>query len=162
MLKNEENHEGMKYLDDINEYATKHGEIFERRLYSNIVEMKYVWMRPEHHKNIKFEYENYYFGKKLNFKSELLSSSLSFNERYTPKIDMNLEIFTSYIFLLEELFRCYLTPEEVVELRESSTNIRRLKDIFRIVLEMEKTNPKVDELTVVEGLNLDDLYAKVK
>lgn len=67
-------------------------------------------------------------------KAELLSSSISFNERYTPKIDMNLEVFTNYIFLLEELFRKYLTPEEVVELRENSTNIRRLKDIFRIVL----------------------------
>ena len=57
---------------------------------------------------------------------------------------MNLEVFTNYIFLLEELFRKYLTPEEVVELRENSTNIRRLKDIFRIVIELEKDNPVVD------------------
>lgn len=75
---------------------------------------------------------------------------------------MNLETFTNYAFLLEELFRSYLTPEEIVELRENSTNIRRLKDIFRIVLELEKGKPLVDELTIVEGLNLDDLYDKMK
>ena len=77
-------------------------------------------------------------------------------------MDMTLEVFTNYIFLLEELFRRYLTPEEVVELRENSTNIRRLKDIFRIVLDLEKNAPIIDELVVVEGLNLDDLYTKLK
>ena len=91
-----------------------------------------------------------------------MTSSLSMNERSSPAIDMNLEVFTNYVFLLEELFRKYLTPEEVVELRESSTNIRRLKDIFRIILELEKNNPIVDELTIVEGLNLDDLYEKMR
>lgn len=59
---------------------------------------------------------------------------MSLSERHSPIIDMTLEVFTNYVFLLEELFRKYLTPEEVVELRENSTNIRRLKDIFRIVL----------------------------
>lgn len=67
-------------------------------------------MRPSHHCNIEFKYKNYYFGKLLNFKAELLSASLSLTERYAPKIDMTLEVFTSYIFLLEELFRSYLTP----------------------------------------------------
>ena len=47
----------------------------------------------------------------MNLKSELISSAFSLNERYQPKIDMNLEVFTHYIFLLEELFRKYLTPE---------------------------------------------------
>ena len=37
-----------------------------------------------------------------------------------------------------------------------------MKDIFRIVLELEKGKPLVEELTVVEGLNLEDLYAKMK
>lgn len=50
----------------------------------------------------------------------------------------------------------------MVELRENSTNIRRLKDIFRIVLDLEKAPPMVDELVVVEGLNLDDLYSKLR
>jgi hypothetical protein len=30
------------------------------------------------------------------------------------------------------------------------------------VLELEKGKPLVEELTVVEGLNLDDLYTKLK
>lgn len=101
-------------------------------------------MRPSHHSNVDFRFKNYYFGKLINLKAELLSASLSLSERYAPKIDMTLEVFTSYIFLLEELFRSYLTPEEVIELRENSTNIRRLKDILRIVLELEKSNPVVD------------------
>lgn len=75
---------------------------------------------------------------------------------------MTLEIYTNYIFLLQQLFRCYLTPEEVVQLRENSNNIRRLKDIFRIVLDLQKSNPLVDQLTVVEGVSLDDLYTKIK
>ncbi len=63
--------------------------------------MKYVWARPKEYTDLQFPFKNYYFGKLFNLKSELLSSSISFNERYTPKIDMNLEVFTNYIFLLE-------------------------------------------------------------
>lgn len=69
-----------------------------------------MWIRPSHHSNIEFKYSSYYFGKLLNFKAELLSASISLSERHAPKIDMTLEVFTSYIFLLEELFRSYLTP----------------------------------------------------
>jgi len=57
-------------------------------------------MRSSNFNNIEFPYQNYYFGKILNFKSELLSSSISLSERHAPKIDMTLEVFTSYIFLL--------------------------------------------------------------
>lgn len=42
-----------------------------------------------------------------------------------------------------------MTPEEVVELRENTQNIRRLKDIFKIVLDLEKNKPKVEQLHVV-------------
>ena len=70
-------------------------------------------MRDSDH-NLEFKFKNYYFGKLINFKAELLSSSISLHERHTPKIEMTLEVFTNYIFLLEELFRKYLTPEEVV------------------------------------------------
>jgi hypothetical protein len=51
-----------------------------------------------------------------------------------------------------------MTPEEVVELRDNTQNIRRLKDIFKIVLELEKNKPRVNEFKVVEGLNMDDLF----
>ena len=97
-------------------------------------EIKFIFARPQAFKSIEFPYNQFYFGKKFNLKCELMTSSLSMNERSSPIIDMNLEVFTNYVFLLEELFRKYLTPEEVVELRESSTNIRRLKDIFRIIV----------------------------
>lgn len=136
LLNNAENAEGGKFVGDIQEYADQRGETYSKQLYSNVTEMKYVWLRPQEHKHIEFPYRGMYFSKNLNFKSELLITSLSMNERATPKIDMNLETFTNYVFLLEELFRRFLTPEEVVELRESSTNIRRLKDIFRIILEL--------------------------
>jgi hypothetical protein len=49
-----------------------------------------------------------------------------------------------------------MTPEEVVELRDNTQNIRRLKDIFKIVLELEKNKPRVNEFKVVEGLNMDE------
>lgn len=136
--------------------------MFEKQLYSNVSEVRLVWMRPSELNQLEFPFAGYHFGKRLSFKAELLSAALSLSERQSPLIDMTLEVFTNYIFLLEELFRRYLTPEEVVELRENSTNIRRLKDIFRIVLDLEKTAPAVDELAVVEGLNLDDLYSKLR
>ena len=55
-----------------------------------------------------------------------------------------------------------MTPEEVVELRDNTQNIRRLKDIFKIVLDLEKNKPKVNEFRVVEGLNMDDLNDKIR
>jgi hypothetical protein len=55
-----------------------------------------------------------------------------------------------------------MTPEEVVELRDNTQNIRRLKDIFKIVLELEKNKPRVNEFKVVEGLNMDDLSDKIR
>lgn len=64
--------------------------------------------------------------------------------------------------MLEELFRSFMTPEEVVELRDNTQNIRRLKDIFKIVLDLEKNKPKVNEFRVVEGLNMDDLNDKIR
>ena len=152
----------MKVFEDLISYAEKGGQIFEKQLYSNITEVRLVWMRPSHLNNIEFPFKGYHFGKRLSFKAELLSAAHSLSERHSPIMDMTLEVFTNYIFLLEELFRRYLTPEEVVELRENSTNIRRLKDIFRIVLDLEKNAPIIDELVVVEGLNLDDLYTKLK
>jgi hypothetical protein len=101
MFQNEENFEGLKVLDDVQSYAQQTGQIFEKQLYSNITEMKFVWMRPSHHNQIEFPFKNFYFGKLLHFKAELLSASSSLSERHTPKIDMTLEIFTNYIFLLE-------------------------------------------------------------
>lgn len=47
-------------------------------------------------------------------------------------------------------------------MRENSTNICKLKDIFRIVLELEASDPIVEELTIIEGINLEDLYSKLK
>lgn len=46
VYKNAENEEGLKAIDDLQEYADRRGETFERQLYSNITEMKYVWPRP--------------------------------------------------------------------------------------------------------------------
>lgn len=77
MFKNEENSEGMKVLEDVEVYAQKTGQTFEKQIYSNITEMRFVWMRPSHHASIEFKYKNYYFGKLLNLKAELLSASLS-------------------------------------------------------------------------------------
>jgi hypothetical protein len=62
--------------------------------------LRLVWMRPQVHSSIIFPYKNYIFSKLFNFKSELLSASISLSERHTPKIDMTLEIYTNYIFLL--------------------------------------------------------------
>lgn len=101
MFKNEENSEGLKILEDVETYAEKTGQIFQKQVYSNIKEMRFVWIRPSHHAHLEFEFNNYYFGKLLNFKAELLSSSISLSERHAPKIEMTLEIYTSYIFLLE-------------------------------------------------------------
>lgn len=82
-------------------------------------------------------------------KAELMSANIGLTEGTPSKIDLNLEQSTNYIFLLEELFRNYMTPEEIVELRENTQNIRRLKDIFKIVLELEKNQPKVSEFKVL-------------
>ena len=101
MLNNSENAEGAKIIEDIQEYADRNGETFEKSLYSNITELKYVWPRPKEYRNLSFPYTHYYFGKLFNLKSELISSAFTMNERYPPKIDMNLEVYTNYIFLLE-------------------------------------------------------------
>jgi hypothetical protein len=79
MFKNEENSEGIKILEDVEVYAQKTGQTFEKQIYSNITETRFVWMRPSHHSNQEFTYKNYYFGKLINLKAELLSASLSLN-----------------------------------------------------------------------------------
>ena len=114
MFKNSENSAGLKLLQDVEDYAQKTGQIFEKQIYSNVAEVRLVWVRPQVHSSLVFPYKNYHFSKLLNFKSELLSASISLSERHAPKINMTLQIYTNYIFLLQELFRCYLTPEEVV------------------------------------------------
>ncbi len=91
----------MKIIEDVETYAQKTGQVFEKQIYSNVVEMRFVWTRPQHHANLEFPFTNYYFGKLFHFKSELLSASISLSERHQPKIDMTLEMFTNYIFLLE-------------------------------------------------------------
>ena len=143
-------------------YIEQTGQVFEKQLYSQTTEYRLVWQRPSELSGLEFPFPGHYFGQLFSFKAEMLSASVSLSERHSPKIDMTLEVFTDYVLLIEELFRKYLTPEEVVELRENSTNIRRLKDIFRIVLELEKGDPTIDQLVVVEGLNLDDLYNKLR
>jgi len=69
MFRNAENIEGSKIIEDVEIFASKTGQIFEKQIYSNITEVRYVWMRPSHLTNIEFDYKNHYFGKLLNFKA---------------------------------------------------------------------------------------------
>lgn len=52
VYKNAENSEGGKVIEDLEEYANRRGETFERPLYSNITEMKYAWSRPKEYQNL--------------------------------------------------------------------------------------------------------------
>jgi hypothetical protein len=107
-----ENAEGIKLIEDLSTYASQtSGQIFEKQLYSNVSEIRLVWMRPSALSHLEFPYSTYHFGKRVSFKAEVLSAQMSLSERHSPIIDMTLEVFTNYVFLLEELFRKYLTPE---------------------------------------------------
>lgn len=80
----------MKVLEDVESYTKQSGQIFEKQLYSNITQYRFVWMRPTHYSQIQFPFKNYHFGKRLSFKAELLSASLSLSERHAPQIEMTL------------------------------------------------------------------------
>jgi hypothetical protein len=41
-------------MEDVEIYVQKTGQIFEKQIYSNITEIRYVWMRPSHHTNKEF------------------------------------------------------------------------------------------------------------
>jgi len=44
---NMENAEGIKLIEDLSTYASQtSGQIFEKQLYSNVSEIRLVWMRP--------------------------------------------------------------------------------------------------------------------
>ena len=73
-------------IEDVEGLAGQTGQIFERQVYSNVAEMRFVWTRPQQHASLEFKYKNYYFGKLLTLKAELLSASLSLSERHAPKI----------------------------------------------------------------------------
>jgi hypothetical protein len=110
-FQNAENAEGLRLLEDLQTYAGQtSGQVFEKQLYSNISEVRLVWMRPSALSQLEFPFAGYHFGKRLSFKAELLSAAFSLSERHSPLIDMTLEVFTNYVFLIEELFRRYLTP----------------------------------------------------
>lgn len=150
LVDNKENAEGGKVLQDIQEYADRNGLSFSKQLYSNSTENKFVFVRnTELFPEGVFKDRNNLFGRSMVMKAELMSANIGLTEGTPSKIDLNLEQSTNYIFLLEELFRNYMTPEEIVELRENTQNIRRLKDIFKIVLELEKNQPKVSEFKVL-------------
>lgn len=42
----------MKVLEDVESYTKQSGQIFEKQLYSNITEYRFVWMRPTHYSQI--------------------------------------------------------------------------------------------------------------
>ncbi len=71
MYENEEDSEGKKVIEDVREYAMRNGEVYEKQLYSNVKEIKMVVCRPKTMKpeDMPFPYRNFYFSKKLNFKS---------------------------------------------------------------------------------------------
>lgn len=137
LIDNKENVQGNKILADIQEYADRNGLSFSKQLYSNTSECRYVFMRnTELYPEGAFLDGNNLYGKSLVMKVELMSANIALTEGTPSRIDLNLEQNTHYLFLLEELFRSYMTPEEVVELRDNTQNIRRLKDIFKIVLDL--------------------------
>lgn len=59
----------MKVFDDLVSYAEKAGQIFEKQLYSNITEVRLIWVRPSHLNSIEFPFKVYHFGKRLSFKA---------------------------------------------------------------------------------------------
>lgn len=163
LVDNAENAEGARVVADLQEYADRNGLSFSKQLYSNSQEHRFVLVRnTELYPEGVFPDRHNLYGGSLVLKAELLSANVALTEGAPSRIDLSLEQNTHYLFLLEELFRNYLTPEEVVELRENTQNIRRLKDLFKIVLELEKNRPRVAEFRVLEGLNLEDLNDKIR
>lgn len=50
MFQNREDIEGSKVIEDVQEYASNNGEVYDKQLYSNLKEVRMLIFRPKSYK----------------------------------------------------------------------------------------------------------------